>query len=129
MIVYIGLKHACDALSKTCTCSKWISVKRSDRIKCNCFAIVNFIPYLWINLFTYRGSQEQQAQPHPQEIPTNSWYPPSVISSTSSSRPATPSSSSSSSFNLQRPADRPQSPSHVSPSEAAGIIVLLKDKR
>ncbi|CAL5350876.1 unnamed protein product [Camellia sinensis] len=77
---------------------------------------------------SFWGSQEQEAQPHPQEIPTNSWYPPSVLSSSSSSRPATPSSSASNSFNLQRPADRPQSPSHVAPAEAAGIIVLLKDK-
>ncbi|GMP50163.1 hypothetical protein CsSME_00016892 [Camellia sinensis var. sinensis] len=76
-----------------------------------------------------RGSHEQQAQPSPQEIPTNSWYPPSVVSSPSSSRPTTPSSTSSSSFTVQRPADRPESPSHVSPAEAAGIIVLLKDKR
>ncbi|XP_059667535.1 vacuolar protein-sorting-associated protein 37 homolog 1-like isoform X2 [Cornus florida] len=79
-------------------------------------------------MFIYRGSQEQQTQPQPQEIPTQSWYPPSVVSSPSSSRPATPSSSSSGSFNLQRPADRPHSPSHVSPTEAAGIIALLKDK-
>ncbi|KAF7148188.1 hypothetical protein RHSIM_Rhsim03G0085800 [Rhododendron simsii] len=78
---------------------------------------------------SFWGSQEQEAQPHSQGIPTNSWYPPSVISSPTSSRPATPSSTSSSSFSLQRPADRPQSPSHVSPAEAAGIIVLLKDKR
>ncbi|KAI8563204.1 hypothetical protein RHMOL_Rhmol03G0094500 [Rhododendron molle] len=77
---------------------------------------------------SFWGSQEQEAQPHSQGIPTNSWYPPSVISSPTSSRPATPSSTSSSSFSLQRPADRPQSPSHVSPAEAAGIIVLLKDK-
>ncbi|KAL6998163.1 hypothetical protein U1Q18_008290 [Sarracenia purpurea var. burkii] len=78
---------------------------------------------------SFWGSQEQQAQPLAQEIPpTNSWYPPSVLSSPSSSHPTTPSSSSSSSFNLQRPADHPQSPSHVSPSEAAGIIVLLKNK-
>ncbi|XP_057499758.1 vacuolar protein-sorting-associated protein 37 homolog 1-like isoform X1 [Actinidia eriantha] len=77
---------------------------------------------------SFWGSQEQQARPLPQEIPTNSWYPPSLHSSPSSSRPATPSSSSSNSFNLQRPTDRPQSPSHVSPSEAAGIIVQLKDK-
>uniref|UniRef100_A0A5B6ZTS3 VPS37 C-terminal domain-containing protein n=1 Tax=Davidia involucrata TaxID=16924 RepID=A0A5B6ZTS3_DAVIN len=72
---------------------------------------------------SFWGSQEQQAQPHPQEIPTESWYPPSVVNSPSSSRPSTPSSSFS-----QRPADRPESPSHVSPAEAAGIIVLLKDK-
>ncbi|XAR65794.1 hypothetical protein NMG60_11011742 [Bertholletia excelsa] len=77
---------------------------------------------------SFWGSQEQQAQPRPQEISTNSWYPPSVVSSPSSSHPATPSSTSSNSFNLQRPVDQPKSSSHVSPAEAASIIVLLKDK-
>ncbi|KAL3536193.1 hypothetical protein ACH5RR_004654 [Cinchona calisaya] len=77
---------------------------------------------------SFWGSQEQQAQPRPQEIPTDSWYPPSVVSTPSSSRPATPSASSSSNFAIQSPADRPHSSSHVSPSEAAGIIALLKDK-
>uniref|UniRef100_A0A5B6ZVM9 VPS37 C-terminal domain-containing protein n=1 Tax=Davidia involucrata TaxID=16924 RepID=A0A5B6ZVM9_DAVIN len=57
---------------------------------------------------SFWGSQEQQAQPHPQEIPTESWYPPSVVNSPSSSRPSTPSSSFS-----QRPADRPESPSEL----------------
>ncbi|KAF8396490.1 hypothetical protein HHK36_018113 [Tetracentron sinense] len=74
----------------------------------------------------FRGSQEQQSQP--QEIPVQSWYPPSVIGSPNSSRPSTPSSSSSTSLNVQRPSEQTQSPSHVSPAEAAGIIVLLKDK-
>ncbi|KAI8023451.1 hypothetical protein LOK49_LG03G02692 [Camellia lanceoleosa] len=46
------------------------------------------------------GSHEQQAQPSPHEIPTNSWYPPFVVSSPSSSRPTTPSSTSSSSFSV-----------------------------
>jgi len=77
---------------------------------------------------SFWGSQEQEAQPHSQGIPTNSWYPPSVVSSPTSSRPGTPSSTSSSSFSLQRPADRPQTLSHVSPTDAAGINVLLKDK-
>ncbi|KAJ9695272.1 hypothetical protein PVL29_010649 [Vitis rotundifolia] len=77
---------------------------------------------------SFWGSQEQQPQPRPQDISGQSWYPPSVVSSPSSSRPSTPSSSTSSSFSLQRPSDRPQSPSHVSPAEAAGMIVLLKDK-
>ncbi|KAL6988280.1 hypothetical protein U1Q18_014030 [Sarracenia purpurea var. burkii] len=77
---------------------------------------------------SFWGSQEQEAQPDSQEIPTNSWYPPSVVSSSSISLPTTPSSTSSTNFNLQRPADRPRSPSHVSPAEAARISVLLKDK-
>lgn len=74
-------------------------------------------------MFKFWGSQGQQAQPRP-DMSSQSWYPPSVVSSPNSSRPSTPSSSSS----LQRPMDRPQSPSHVSPAEAAGIISQLKDK-
>ncbi|KAK4396430.1 Vacuolar protein-sorting-associated protein [Sesamum angolense] len=74
-----------------------------------------------------RGSQEQQAQPRPQEISTDSWYPPSVNSSASSSRPTTPGGTSSS-FSMSRPNDRPSSLSNVSPAEAAGIIAMLKDK-
>ncbi|XP_022941455.1 vacuolar protein-sorting-associated protein 37 homolog 2-like [Cucurbita moschata] len=64
-------------------------------------------------MFKFWGSQEEQVRP-PQDVITQSWYPPSV----SSSRPGTPGSTSS----------RPQSPSHVSPAEAAGIISALKDK-
>ncbi|KAL6313706.1 hypothetical protein AAG906_010125 [Vitis piasezkii] len=48
----------------------------------------------------------------------NSWYPPSVVTSQSSSCPSTSSRSTSSSFSLQRPLDQPP----------AGMIVLLKDK-
>ncbi|PWA96960.1 modifier of rudimentary (Mod(r)) protein [Artemisia annua] len=71
-------------------------------------------------MFKFWGSQEDQ---RPQEIATNSWYPPSVNSSPSSSRPATPNSSNSTPY-AQRVGDRP----HVSPAEAAGIIGYLKDK-
>eukprot|EP00268_Persea_americana_P014718 TRINITY_DN16601_c0_g1_i1.p1 TRINITY_DN16601_c0_g1~~TRINITY_DN16601_c0_g1_i1.p1 ORF type:complete len:225 (-),score=55.84 TRINITY_DN16601_c0_g1_i1:470-1144(-) len=68
----------------------------------------------------FRGSSEQ-SQP-PQEIPTQSWYPPSVVgSSSNSSRPSTSSSSQ-----HQRASD--QSHGQFSPTEAASIIVLLKDK-
>lgn len=74
---------------------------------------------------SFWGSQEQQSQPRPAEIPTNSWYPSSVVNSPSSSRPTTPGRSSST---TQRPVDRPQTTFHVSPAEAAGIIALLKDK-
>ena len=77
--------------------------------------------------FSNRGSQEQQEQARPQDVnPAQSWYPPSVVTSPSSSRPATPTSSSSSSHSFQRPTERPLSPS---PAEAAAIITLLKDKR
>ncbi|XP_047952553.1 vacuolar protein-sorting-associated protein 37 homolog 1-like [Salvia hispanica] len=68
------------------------------------------------------------SQARPQEMSTNSWYPSSVISSSSSSRPTTPGSSTSSSFGVSRPTDRPNSSSNVSPAEAAGIIAMLKDK-
>ncbi|KAK4847391.1 hypothetical protein QYF36_001312 [Acer negundo] len=73
------------------------------------------------------GSQEQQAEPRPQDAASESWYPQSVVSP-NSSRPSTPGSSSSSSYSLQRPTEHPQTPSHVSPGEAAGVIALLKDK-
>lgn len=77
-------------------------------------------------MFKFWGSQEQ-ADPRPQEVSTNSLYPPSGVSSSSSSRPATPNSSNSNSF-TQSPEEQPQSLSHISPAEAAGIIVYLKDK-
>ncbi|KAL8509306.1 hypothetical protein ACS0TY_016492 [Phlomoides rotata] len=76
---------------------------------------------------SFWGSQEQQAQPHPQETSTNSWYPQSVAGSSSASRPMTPGPSTSSSFSV-RPTYRPNSSSNVSPSEAASIITTLKDK-
>ena len=82
----------------------------------NCFSYVICIVLKHLSDFVsiFRGSQEEQVRP-PQDVITQSWYPPSV----SSSRPGTPGSTSS----------RPQSPSHVSPAEAAGIISALKDKR
>ncbi|KAL6507870.1 hypothetical protein OROGR_024065 [Orobanche gracilis] len=73
-----------------------------------------------------RGSQEQQAH----QMSTDSWYPPSVVSSPSSSRPATPgANTSSSTFGSSRQADRPNALSNVSPAEAASIIAVLKHKR
>ncbi|KAK2649906.1 hypothetical protein Ddye_017395 [Dipteronia dyeriana] len=79
-------------------------------------------------MFKFWGSQEQQAEPHPQDAASQSWYPQSVVSA-NASRPSTPGSSSSSSYSLQRPTEHPQTtPSHVSPGEAAGVIALLKDK-
>ncbi|KAM7265778.1 hypothetical protein ACFE04_003461 [Oxalis oulophora] len=69
------------------------------------------------------GSNEPQAQPPRPDVAPQSWYPPSVASP-SSSLPSTPGGSSSGSFNSHRP----HSPSQVSPSEAAGIVSLLKDK-
>ncbi|KAJ0087695.1 hypothetical protein Patl1_32293 [Pistacia atlantica] len=89
--------------------------------------LLHYIYSFGLNMSAYRGSQEQQAQPRPQDGSPQSWYPPSVVSP-SSSRPSTSTLSSSGSFNPTRPAERPQSPSHVSPAEAAGIIALLKDK-
>jgi hypothetical protein len=77
----------------------------------------------------YSSSQQQQTDPNfqVQDIPTQSWYPPSVAGS--SSRPSTPASSSASPH--QRASDHPQSSSRgqPSPAEAAGIIARLKDKR
>ncbi|KAJ8498047.1 hypothetical protein OPV22_008599 [Ensete ventricosum] len=75
----------------------------------------------------FGSAQQQQPQPNFQEIPPQSWYPPSVVSSPSHF--STPTSSSVGNAH-QRAFDRPQSPSHVqpSPTEAAGIIARLKDK-
>ncbi|CAM0902612.1 unnamed protein product [Alopecurus aequalis] len=72
------------------------------------------------------GSQQQQPEPNFQDISTQSWYPPSVVGS--SSHPSTPTSSSASPH--QRASDHPQSSSRgqPSPAEAAGIIARLKDK-
>ncbi|GKV18477.1 hypothetical protein SLEP1_g28852 [Rubroshorea leprosula] len=74
-----------------------------------------------------RGSREQQAQPCPREGSSHSWYPP-VVSSPNSIRPPSPSNSGFNSINYPKPTDQPESPSHVSPAEEAGLIALLKDK-
>ncbi|WOK98366.1 vacuolar protein-sorting-associated protein [Canna indica] len=76
--------------------------------------------------FPIFGGAQQQPQSNFQEIPTQSWYPPSVVSSHSHS--SIPSHSDVSAH--QRAFDRHQSPSlsQPSPTEAAGIIVQLKDK-
>ncbi|KAL5545996.1 hypothetical protein UlMin_005683 [Ulmus minor] len=73
-------------------------------------------------MFKFWGSQEQQP-----DNSSQSWYPPSGVNSPSSSRPETPRTMSSGSFGSQR-SERSQSPAHVSPAEAAGIIAVLKDK-
>ncbi|KAL6896686.1 hypothetical protein ACP4OV_007258 [Aristida adscensionis] len=75
--------------------------------------------------FPLFGSQQQQTDPGFQDIPAQSWYPPSVAGS--SSRPSTPGSSASP---HQRASDHPQSSSRgqPSPAEAAAIISRLKDK-
>ncbi|XP_076896580.1 vacuolar protein-sorting-associated protein 37 homolog 1-like [Bidens hawaiensis] len=74
-------------------------------------------------MFKFWGSQQEQGDQRPHESTTNSWYPPSVVSSPSSSRPAPPNSANSNVY-AQRVGERP----NVSPTEAAGIIVYLKDK-
>ncbi|KMT06461.1 hypothetical protein BVRB_7g161300 [Beta vulgaris subsp. vulgaris] len=79
-------------------------------------------------MFKFWGSHDQESQSRPQEAPPQSWYPPFVNNSPSYSRPSSAGSNASNSYNLQRPFERPQSPSHVSPAEAAGIISSLKDK-
>ncbi|XP_050380440.1 vacuolar protein-sorting-associated protein 37 homolog 1 [Argentina anserina] len=76
-------------------------------------------------MFKFWGSQEPQAQPRPDDDAASSqqsWYPPSVSSPTP--RPLTPSRTSSTP-NL---GSRANSPSPVSPTEAAGVIASLKDK-
>uniref|UniRef100_A0A0A9DZJ1 Uncharacterized protein n=1 Tax=Arundo donax TaxID=35708 RepID=A0A0A9DZJ1_ARUDO len=70
--------------------------------------------------------QQQQADPNFQDTLAQSWYPPSVVGS--SSRLFTPGSSNPSPH--PRASDHPQSSSRVqpSPAEAAGIIARLKDE-
>ncbi|XP_010426942.1 PREDICTED: vacuolar protein-sorting-associated protein 37 homolog 1 [Camelina sativa] len=65
-------------------------------------------------MFNFWGSKDQQqGQSRPPEASSQSpWYSPSLVSSPSSSRPQTSG----------------QTPAQVSPGEAAGIIVFLKDK-
>ncbi|XP_020578709.1 vacuolar protein-sorting-associated protein 37 homolog 1 [Phalaenopsis equestris] len=79
----------------------------------------------WKFPINFGRTQEQQGQSNFPEIPTHSWYPPSVGGT---SHPSTPGSSSIT--GQQRPLDRPLSPSRgqPSPAEAAGIIARLKDK-
>ncbi|KAL2930849.1 Vacuolar protein-sorting-associated protein 37-like protein 2 [Bienertia sinuspersici] len=84
----------------------------------------SFIGYFWLQ----RGSQDQGSQSRPQDVPAQSWYPPSVADSSSSSRPSTPGNNSSSNYNLHKPLERADPASHVSPAEAAGIISALRDK-
>uniref|UniRef100_A0A0D9Z9R3 VPS37 C-terminal domain-containing protein n=1 Tax=Oryza glumipatula TaxID=40148 RepID=A0A0D9Z9R3_9ORYZ len=75
--------------------------------------------------FPLFGSQQQQPDTNFQDNPTQPWYPPSVLGS--SSHPSLPSSSSGSPH--QRASDNPQSlRGQPSPAEAAGIIARLKDK-
>ncbi|XP_062003810.1 vacuolar protein-sorting-associated protein 37 homolog 1 [Rosa rugosa] len=75
-------------------------------------------------MFKFWGSQEPQAQPRPEDALSQQSYYPHSVNSTSSSRPLTPSRTSSAS-NLS---SRGNSPSPVSPTEAAGVIASLKDK-
>lgn len=97
----------------------------------DCFEKFNRLAYFlcFFLIYVIRSSQQQQQQPEPnfQNISTQSWYPPSVVGS--SSHPSTPSSSSASPH--QRASDHPQPSSRgqPSPAEAAGIIARLKDKR
>jgi ESCRT-I complex subunit VPS37 len=78
--------------------------------------------------FPLFGSQQQQPQTDPnfQDIPTQSWYPPSAVSS--SSRPSTPGSSSASPQPRASDHPQPSSRGQPSPAGAAGIIARLKDK-
>ncbi|CAL4889907.1 unnamed protein product [Urochloa decumbens] len=74
----------------------------------------------------FLGSQQQQTDPNFQDIPTQSWYPPPVVGS--SSRPSTPTSSGASQHQSASDHPRPSSHGQPSPAEAAGIIGRLKDK-
>lgn len=78
-------------------------------------------------ILIYRGNQESPSSANSQDIPTQSWYPPSVIGS---SRPSTPGGSSSGAHQrVERTESLSSSHGQPSPAEAAGIISRLKDKR
>jgi hypothetical protein len=110
--------------------SMWIeTVYFVLRLLWKLFTCLAYIFWLcWMNV-VISSQQQQQQQPEPnfQDITTQSWYPPSVVGS--SSHASTPTSSSASPH--QRASDHPQSSSRgqPSPAEAAGIIARLKDKR
>lgn len=101
-----------------------LQLMKSAIVKCPVVFVGLEFYFAFFFSLSFRGSQEQQAQPRPQDSASQSWYPPSVVSSPGSSRPSTPSSTSSGSFNYFS-----QSTPHVSPTEASGIINHLKDKR
>ncbi|KAI5058404.1 hypothetical protein GOP47_0026574 [Adiantum capillus-veneris] len=82
----------------------------------------------------FRSEQQRQGQPSLSHIPTQSWYPPSVLSpNTSLSRVSSASTTTSSSLsksgksNLESGA-LPQSPSSVSSTSFAATFPPLKDK-
>uniref|UniRef100_A0A2P2KU65 Uncharacterized protein MANES_S048800 n=1 Tax=Rhizophora mucronata TaxID=61149 RepID=A0A2P2KU65_RHIMU len=79
-------------------------------------------------MFKFWDSREQETHTHPRDVTSQSCYQTPVASSPNSSYPPTPSGSSSG-YSLHKTTGRPQSLSHVSPAEAAGIIALLRDKR
>uniref|UniRef100_A0A0D3FKK8 VPS37 C-terminal domain-containing protein n=1 Tax=Oryza barthii TaxID=65489 RepID=A0A0D3FKK8_9ORYZ len=81
-----------------------------------------FLQYNELEISSFR---QQQPDTNFQDNPTQPWYPPSVLGS--SSHPSLPNSSSGSPH--QRASDNPQSlRGQPSPAEAAGIIARLKDK-
>ncbi|XP_020087061.1 vacuolar protein-sorting-associated protein 37 homolog 1-like [Ananas comosus] len=73
----------------------------------------------------FGGGQQQQAPSNIPDIPTQSWYPPSVLSSSSRLSAA---SSSSSVGGSQKTPDGPAPHGQPSPAGAAGIIARLKEK-
>ncbi|WOK92783.1 vacuolar protein-sorting-associated protein [Canna indica] len=73
----------------------------------------------------FGGTQQQQPHSNMQEIPTQSWYPPSVVGS--SLRPSTPSSSAGVNAH-QTMHDHPKSPLKLQTSPEAGVIARLKEK-
>ncbi|RLN41675.1 hypothetical protein C2845_PM01G05510 [Panicum miliaceum] len=101
-----------------------VCLKGHHRIRSHC-AAATIALYNELEISALR-SQQQQTDPNFQDTPTQSWYPPSVVGS--SSRPSTPTSSSASPH--QRAPDHPQPSARgqPSPAEAAGVIARLKDK-
>ncbi|PWZ06153.1 Uncharacterized protein Zm00014a_017916 [Zea mays] len=107
-------------------CARTVCVNQHQVPNWNDVCLKRFL-YTMSWRFPLFGSQQQQSDPNFQDIPTQSWYPTSVVGLSSS--PATPTSSSSSPH--QRASNNLQSSSRgqPSPAEAAEIIAHLKDKR
>jgi hypothetical protein len=87
-----------------------------------------------VGFFLCRGGQHQQnqGQPPPPNIPTHSWYPPSVLGSSTSGPSRVPPpifSSSSSGTNSPRMPTSTGFQSQTSLQDSSTVVASLKDKR
>ncbi|KAL9264059.1 Vacuolar protein-sorting-associated protein 37 homolog 2-like protein [Drosera capensis] len=57
----------------------------------------------------FRNSQQEEPPSRPDDAAVQSWYSPSAVNTSSSSRPSTPGGNSSSSYSMSRPSERAHS--------------------